>query len=269
MNARYFVDYHTHTEFSPDSDAEMLTVCEQAARLGLSRLAITDHVEISAFYQNGYDKTSALSFEKAGEMQRLFKGRLDVIRGIELGQPTHDLDTAERLLKEYDFDFVLGALHNLKGEKDFYYYDFESVDVRSVMDRYFAEMLEIVRWGRFHSLAHLTYPFRYIPRDKYPEDYSFWRDEIDEILRLLASKGIALEINTSGLRQQIGKLMPDLAIIKRFRELGGEMVTVGSDAHKAEDVGKNILDGIRAAASAGFGHIAAFKGGKAEMIPIP
>ena len=104
---------------------------------------------------------------------------------------------------------------------------------------------------------------------KYPEDYSFWRDEIDEILRLLASKGIALEINTSGLRQQIGKLMPDLAIIKRFRELGGEMVTVGSDAHKAEDVGKNILDGIRAAASAGFGHIAAFKGGKAEMIPIP
>ena len=247
----------------------MLTVCEQAARLGLSRLAITDHVEISAFYQNGYDKTSALSFEKAGEMQRLFKGRLDVIRGIELGQPTHDLDTAERLLKEYDFDFVLGALHNLKGEKDFYYYDFESVDVRSVMDRYFAEMLEIVRWGRFHSLAHLTYPFRYIPKGKYPEDYGFWRDEIDEILRLLASRGIALEINTSGLRQQIDKLMPDLAIIKRFRELGGEMVTVGSDAHKAEDVGKNILDGIRAAAGAGFGHIAAFKGGKAEMIPIP
>jgi histidinol-phosphatase (PHP family) len=268
MNYSHLIDYHTHTKYSPDSDADILSVCNAAVEAGLLKLAITDHIEIPAFFEDGYDKTIALSFEKAGEMQAIFKDRLDVLQGIELGEPHHDLNTTEQLLGKYDFDFVLGSLHNLKDETDFYHYDFTGVDVRSLMDRYFAELLEMVRWGKFHSLAHLTYPFRYIPKGEYPEDYSFWHDMIDDILRLLAEKGIALEINTSGLRQPIGKTIPDPPIIRRFRELGGEMVTIGSDAHDPSDVGKNISDGLKVAVEAGFRYIAAFKNGKAEMLTI-
>ncbi|HHV50785.1 MAG TPA: histidinol-phosphatase HisJ family protein [Clostridiales bacterium] len=268
MEFKLLVDYHTHTGFSPDSDADMLEICNAAEKAGILQLAITDHVEIPAFIQDGYDKTIDESYKQAGEMQAAFRGRIEVLKGIELGEPIHDLNTAEQLLKNYDFDFVLGSLHNLKDDRDFYHYDFTSVDIRSLMDRYFAEQLEMVKWGKFNSLAHLTYPFRYIPKGRYPEDYGYWRDVIDEILRLLAVKGIALEINTSGLRQALGKTMPDEFLIRRFRELGGEMVTVGSDAHKPCDVGKNIRDGINIAYSAGFRYIATFKNGHPKMVPI-
>ena len=163
---------------------------------------------------------------------------------------------------------MLGSLHNLIDDVDFYHYDFANADIRSLMDRYFAEVLDMVRWGRFHSLAHLTYPFRYIPEFRGKEDYSPWQDAIDAIFRALAERGLALEINTSGLRQSMGRTMPDLPMIRRFKELGGERVTVGSDAHFPQDVGCNIADGLEIARQAGFRHIAAFHKGKAEMLTI-
>lgn len=186
MGKQCLIDFHLHTEHSPDSEAAMPAVCNAAAEAGLSRIAITDHVEIPALYKDGYDRTAALSYAQAGGMQALFKGRLQVERGIELGEPLHDLEKAELLLDTYDFDFVLGSLHNLIDDVDFYHYDFANADIRSLMDRYFAEVLDMVRWGRFHSLAHLTYPFRYIPEFRGKEDYSPWQDAIDAIFRALA-----------------------------------------------------------------------------------
>ena len=268
MGKQCLIDFHLHTEHSPDSEAAMPAVCNAAAEAGLSRIAITDHVEIPALYKDGYDRTAALSYAQAGGMQALFKGRLQVERGIELGEPLHDLEKAELLLDTYDFDFVLGSLHNLIDDVGFYHYDFANADIRSLMDRYFAEVLDMVRWGRFHSLAHLTYPFRYIPEFRGKEDYSPWQDAIDAIFRALAERGLALEINTSGLRQSMGRTMPDLPMIRRFKELGGERVTVGSDAHFPQDVGCNIADGLEIARQAGFRHIAAFHKGKAEMLTI-
>ncbi|HCA28730.1 MAG TPA: histidinol phosphate phosphatase [Ruminococcaceae bacterium] len=268
MNSNCLVDFHMHTEYSPDSDASMASICNAAVVAGLQRIAITDHVEIPALFADGYDRTAALSFAQAGGMQLLFKNKLQIERGIELGEPLHDLEKAEQFLASHKFDFVLGSLHNLKNDTDFYHYDFTNVEIRPLMNRYFDEVLDMVRWGKFHSLAHLTYPFRYFPDQSYAADYSPWQDSIDSIFRTLAQKGIALEINTSGLRQPMQKTLPDLPLICRFRELGGEMVTVGSDAHFPKDVGSNIIDGIQIAKQAGFRHIAVFHRGKLEKLPI-
>ena len=117
----------------------------------------------------------------------------------------------------------------------------------------------MVHWGRFDSLAHLTYPFRYLPPQWREEGYGRWRECIDAVLSALAEKGLALEINVSGLRQEIGRTLPDLPIIRRFRELGGEWVTVGSDAHRPEDVGRHIRDGLALAAEAGFRYYAVYE----------
>lgn len=262
------VDFHMHTRWSPDSEADMASMCEAAIRNGVRAIAVTDHVEVDVFLQDGYDKSLAASFREAKEMQKRFEGKLRISCGVELGEPMHDLETAQAILDTYSFDFVLGSLHNLKDDKDFYHYDFTYADIPSLMDRYFEEELEMARWGRFHSLAHLTYPFRYFPEKRRPADYSRWQKTIDEILKAIAGRGIALEINTSGLRQAIGKTLPDFEIVRRFRELGGEKVTLGSDAHRPEDVAKNIADGMEVAREAGFRNIYTYYRGIPESLPL-
>ena len=137
------------------------------------------------------------------------------------------------------------------------------------MDRYFDATLELVKWGRFHSLAHLTYPFRYIPAEKRPADYSRWQDRIDAVFRALRDRDIALEINVSGLRNPlVNSAHPDLPLVRRFRELGGEKITVGADAHRPEDMGAHIRDGLLIAREAGFRYTAVYFGGRAEMCAI-
>ena len=268
LEKKSFIDFHTHTVWSPDSEAPMAAMCAAAERAGLYAMAVTDHVEMSAYREDGYDKALAGSYREAGEMQARCAGRLRIARGVELGEPLQGLELTEQLLADYDFDFVIGSLHNLKNEQDFYFMDFEGRDILPLLDRYFVEVLEMVRWGRFHTLAHLTYPFRYFPSERRPADYRRWREPIDEILRTVAEKGLALEINVSGLRQPIGKTLPDLPLIRRFREVGGELITVGSDAHRPEDIARPIGDGLTIAKEAGFRYVAAFFGGRPELLPI-
>ena len=263
------VDFHTHTAWSPDSEAAMEDMCAAAEKAGLYALAVTDHVEIPAYRADGYDKALAGSYREAGEMQMKYAGRLRIARGVELGEPLHDLPAAEGLLAGYDFDVIIGSLHSLKDDQDFYCYDYTHIDVLPLLDRYFDELLEMVRWGRFHTLAHLTYPFRYFPEEKRPADYRRWQERIDAIFRVMAEKGLALEINVSGLRQPIGKTLPDYPLLRRFRELGGELVTVGSDAHAPGDIARPIGEGLAQAKEAGFRYVAAFFGGRPELLPIP
>lgn len=148
-----------------------------------------------------------------------------------------DRERSARLLRGHPYDFVLGSLHNLEDGVDYFHYDYASADIGAVLDIYFRAELELVEMGGFQSLAHLTYPMRYMPEYKRPADTRRWQDVIDTLFRRMAEQGIALEINTSGLRQAIGQTSPDLPLIRRFRELGGENITIGSDAHRPEDVG--------------------------------
>ena len=161
------------------------------------------------------------------------------------------------------------ALHNLRNMLDFWFLDYTQYDVDKLLDEYFDEELGLVKWGKFDTLAHLTYPLRYIiGEQKKPVDMARYTDKIDEILRLLAQSGKALEINTSGLRQPLGTTMPDEYFVRRFREFGGELITVGSDAHYAEHLGANIEDGMALAKKCGFDYIALFNDRLPTFIPI-
>ncbi len=263
------VDFHMHTAASEDSDAPAVEMCEAAVQRGLAAVAITDHVEMLRYREDGYDMAAAQSWAASGEMAAQFAGRLRVARGVELGQPLYNLAESERLLSEHAYDFVLASQHQLDDGLDFYFYDYTSVDVTATMARYFDAVYQMVQWGKFHSLAHLTYPFRYLPPEKRPADYAAWQPQIDAILRTLAQKGLALEINTSGLRNPaLRTTHPDLPIVRRFRELGGEHITVGADAHIPADVGAHIPDALALARAAGFDHYTVYFAGQPEMIPI-
>lgn len=215
-------DMHTHTDSSPDSKAPIVSMCEAALRLGLPALAVTDHVEMTSFLADGYDKSSERSYRQTLEMRERYAGRLEILTGVELGEPMFDRERSARLLRGHPYDFVLGSLHNLEDGVDYFHYDYASADIGAVLDIYFRAELELVEMGGFQSLAHLTYPMRYMPEYKRPADTRRWQDVIDTLFRRMAEQGIALEINTSGLRQAIGQTSPDLPLIRRFRSWAGK-----------------------------------------------
>lgn len=247
------IDMHTHTDNSPDAEHSGMVLCEHAVRKKLRGIAFTDHCEVDNYYSDHYDRIVKQSLFEIYKAREAFTGSLVICVGIELGQPSSDFILANRILNTYSFDVVLASLHAVKGEKDFYFLDYSNYDVNELLEKYFTELHSIVQWGKFDILAHLTYPLRYITGvHKIEVDMKRYSDIIDSILSLLAQKGKALEINTSGLRKEIGETSPTIDIVKRFRELGGEYITIGSDAHNFHEVGEGLIDGYQLAYDAGF-----------------
>lgn len=266
-----WVDFHMHTDASEDSDAPLRSMCDAAVAKGLCAVAVTDHLEMVDY--EDYVGTLVKSWRDSGEAVPAYAGRLRIARGIELGEPLADLKRTEAILDAYDFDFVLGSQHKLNSldretNIDYYFYDYTGKDVGLVMDEYFDAVLELVNWGRFHALAHLTYPFRYIPEEKRPADFSRWQDRIDAILRQLARQGAGS--GDQHLRPAAaGRYHPSaLSLVRRFRQLGGEFITIGADAHRPEDVGTGLEQAAALAREAGFTHQAVFFGGKMELLPL-
>ena len=189
--------------------------------------------------------------------------------GIELGQPTQDKKAADEALSLAEFDFVLGSLHNLKGEKDFYFLNYTPENCSGLLDRYFNELLELAQSNCFDSLAHITYPFRYIyANPDINADVMQYAQQLDAVLETLIKNDKALEVNTSGLRQLIGTTLPDENVIRRFRELGGRYVTLGSDAHRWGDVGAGIEDGLNLLLKCGFTHFTVYSKREPVMLPV-
>ena len=250
------LDLHTHTDNSPDAHHAGMVLCEYAVRKGLGGIAMTGHCGVGLYYSDHDDKITAQSYFEICKAMSVFRGNLVICRGIELGQPSVNFDLADEIVTKFKYGIVLASLHYIKDEKDFYFINYKELDgseIYSLLQRYFEELLSIVKWNKFDVLAHSPYPLRYIcGRDGIEIDMLKFSDIIDEILKLLAYNGKALEINTSGFRNGFEETCPAPNIIKRFHELGGEYVTVGSDAHNCYDVGANLIDGYKAAYDAGF-----------------
>lgn len=269
MKFRYISDNHVHTDCSKDAVDPAMLMCESAARLGLYALTITDHCECNTFLSDGYDKLVRQSNFEARKASAAFSGRLHVYSGVELGQPMQDKSAAESVLDLYEFDFALASVHNIKGKKDFFDLDYSTEKIDDLLDRYFDEIMETIEWGHFDSLAHLTYPWRYIVGEhNIPIQTKHWTNRIDDVLKLLIEKKKALEVNTSGFRQKIGVSMPDFSVIKRYHELGGKLVTLGSDSHRWADVGAGIESGLELLLKAGFHHFMIYISHQPKALPI-
>ncbi|MCM1333899.1 MAG: histidinol-phosphatase HisJ family protein [Bacteroides sp.] len=264
-------DLHTHSRYSFDGEDGAEEMINRAAALGLNYYALTDHIEVNQFFDPEYEieKSAAEAATALPPLKEKYAGKLAFLYGVELGQPHHDLALAEKILAAAPYDFVIGSCHMLRGYEDFYFLDYRKDPPEKLLPLYFEEVLEMAETADFDVLGHLTYPLRYIAGDHgFAVDMKQYEAAIDEIFRTLIRRGKGIEINTSGYRQKIGKALPDLPYIKRYRALGGEILTIGSDAHNVADLGKNIPDGITLAKAAGFERIAIFKGRRAEFIAI-
>lgn len=262
-------DSHSHSIYSPDGSDSIREMTLRASTLGLVALAITDHCEANAYYSEGYDKRIADSVSDIFATKKLLDSDMELLCGIELGQPLQGISEAEQVVSQYSFDMVLGSLHNVDGLEDFAFLDYENLDLYDLLNKYYSEIYEMIKWGKFDSLAHLTYPLRYIRGvAKMDVDMARFDEQIREIMELLVKQNIGLEINTSGLRQHLQQAMPDLYYVKMFRECKGEILTLGSDAHRTADLAKGIADAVEIAKAAGFKRVAYFKNRKPVFVEI-
>lgn len=278
------IDCHTHTQFSVDSEADINKCVERAAELGLAAYAITDHCECNAWYPEehytdksvhdsfNYRKDFYGSVEAVTELKEKYANKLNLICGVELGQIMHDTEAAAIAASDERVDFIIGSVHQVLGEKDFFYIDYEKMsmdEIYDLLERYFKEVYELCRSGIPDVIGHITYCLRYMKqRHNICPNITRFDDIIAESFRVLAQNGKGIEINTSGLRQGFGDTFPDLRYVKLYRELGGEIISIGSDAHTPEDIGKGVAQGAEIAKLSGFTHLCYFKQRKPVFIEI-
>lgn len=264
-------DLHTHCTLSFDGKSSAEDMVKRAVELGIKHYALTDHIDLGEFPDKDFDleATVAGAKEQIPALQKKYAESTELLYGVELGQAVHDRELTEKLLAENDYDFVIGSTHFIRGHEDFYFLNYTDTDVPELMRLYFEELLETAEWGRFDIMGHITYPLRYITGEHgINVDLSEYGSIIDEILRTLIRNGKGIEINTSGLRQKYGRMFPDADTVRRYRELGGEILTVGSDAHCTDDLGKGIAEGIKLAKDIGFDKIAYYKRREVHFIAI-
>lgn len=264
-------DGHTHSDNSPDGSHSVTFMCERAVENGLMGIAITDHCEVDTYKTGSYQLRMLQSVFEARKAQFQFGERISICAGIELGQAMFDTETAEKAVSLQNYDVVLGSVHIARGWQDYYEVDYSELSQqqrRELMSAYFAEVLETVRWGGFDVLAHLTYPLRYMRRDGVDYDLAPHAEIIDEILRTLAKSGRALELNTSGLYGSYGRACPEKETFERFRALGGENVTLGSDAHCAENIGGGVALGMVLLRQCGYKYFSFYKKRAPRMVEI-
>ncbi len=266
------IDLHMHTSSSFDGNYPAELMCKAAVENSLSTIAFTDHFDVDFFERHNLDSRQKSSYEDIIHAKEAFAKKIQVLRGIEMGQPTYDTALTEKSLARFEYDFVIGSIHNLREMPDFGDLDYPNLtqeNIYSLLEKYFEEELILAKWNGFDTLAHLTYPMRYIVQSgRFNTDLSRFDDIIDEIFKTLIANGKALEINTSGLRQPIGKTMPTENYVRRFKELGGELLTLGSDAHFTEHVGAGIDQGYEIAESCGFKYVTYFKNRKPVQVKI-
>ena len=268
-------DFHTHSDNSFDAESSVDEMCRAAISRGISAIAITDHCE--APYINlgencefgSFDRQIPKSVKDALAAKKKYEGKLKVLCGVELGEPMHDPEQTAHALKYADFDFILASVHNLRNRDDFYYMDYSKVDVDEILAEYFSELAETASFEHFDSLSHLTYPLRYIfERTGVFPDLTKHMSQIENIFNILIKNKKALEINVSGLYQPIKTTLPHQELINLFHSMGGEYVTIGTDAHIADRVGVGIENGIHAAKKAGFSHYTIYEKHKPTLITI-
>lgn len=253
-------DFHIHSSVSYDGRASGLEMAKAAQRAGLREICFTDHLDYDPL-----PNSKRLTFETEAysrEYDQLEIPGLTIRHGFEFGMLPDNQQTLRQDLKRREFDFVLGSVHFVKGLDVYFAPYWTKWTYETGVRLFLEETLACVRaHDDFDVLAHLTYiaKARGNPVKK-PILYHEHREILDEILRILAEKGKGLEVNTSGM-DRCGEYLPSMDYLKRFRELGGEIVTVGSDAHDAGRVGQycrevcDILKDI-------FGYVCTFEGGK-------
>lgn len=270
-------DFHTHTSFSGDSHSFMESMIEQAIQLGLSSICITDHMDYlyppqykSRFTFDAEEYFSALSRQKEH-----YQKRIELLYGVELGLRNEPevreecMAYYEKLIGKYPFDFVIGSTHVLKNLDPYFPEYWAAQKPFDAIMAYFEAILDnLENYPMFQVYGHLDYVIRYMPGDVHDYCYQDYQEVIDEILKRLIQQGRGIELNTAGYKYGLSFAHPRPEILKRYKELGGEILTIGSDAHEPRHLAYDFQKAREVLISLGYRYYTIYRGRKPSFIAL-
>ncbi len=235
-------DCHMHTLCSPDGCAPLADMAAAALAAGMDAICVTDHCDLLDLRGEFDDSFRWAPIEEQLALARpQFEGRLPIRKGIELGEAWEDPQLAGRIVGQPGVDFVIGSVHNLSredGGQDFFYVNYDCEETcHKVLGSYFNCMESLSQLSCFDVVGHVIYPLRYMNgRDGNHVTLEAYLPQLERIFRNLISRDRGIEVNTCR-GQTVEDWRQTLAL---YRDCGGRIVTLGSDAHEPRDVGKGI-----------------------------
>lgn len=258
------IDYHMHTRFSGDSEAEPREHVKQAIALGLDEICFTDHRDFE-YPIDIFELDVDTYYQTIMALKEEFKDQIIIKWGIEMGLDMNHQDKINKLINQYPFDFVIGSIHVIN-HTEFYYGEFFKGLSKEEAHRYFfEETLRCVQnFDGFNVLGHLDYIMRYGPYEDRMVEHDKYQDIIDEIFKTLIAKEKGIEINTSGYALNGNCGFPNFDQVKRYYDLGGRIITIGTDSHTSDRVGQHVNDVKEKLEQIGFEDVSTFTKLKVE-----
>ncbi len=261
-------DYHLHTFFSGDSEADPHDMADRAIALGMTTICFTDHCDTDS-----EEPEFILATEKyipyMLDLREEYRGRLDIRIGVELGLQTHLAEKHNAYVEKWPFDFVIASRHLVDGIDPYYEQAFEGKEDGVVYRNYLEQLLENLKvFHNYQAAGHIDYVVRYgrhKARDYNCKDYA---DVVDAILHQIIEDGNGIEVNSAGLSKGLDFPNPHYDIVKRYKELGGEYVTIGSDAHEPGMIGAHFLHICDFLKSVGFRYLTDYEQKIPKLIQI-
>lgn len=269
-------DYHVHTIYSDDSIHKMEDVIKDGIRKGINELCFTDHVDYGIkrdvgdprgpVYLNG-QPISNVDYPKYYKeyltLKEKYKDQITLKLGLEFGIQVHTIPDYEALFKSYPFDFIILSIHQVD-DLEFWTGDFQKGKTeKEYYKRYYQELYDVVKnYKNYSVLGHMDLIKRYDDHDGY-DSFNNHKEIIIDILKTVIKDGKGIEINTSSVRYEIGDLTPSRDILKLYLELGGTIITIGSDSHKEEHLGAYIEETKKELKELGFKQYCTYN----KMIP--
>ncbi len=252
------LDAHLHTELSPDSAVPLELYCAQAAERGIREIAVTDHLDFTpgapAYQYTSYARRERMVRDAAAR----WAGRVTVRFGVELTYESRHEDEIREHLRTHSYDYAIGSVHTMSDGP--YAHDriasfVAGKTLAEAAAPYFGEVAGAIHSGLFDTLGHMDMVKRWLVPWFSAADFAAAPELYEPLLVALVGSGTALEVNSSGLRHRTGETYPGPWVVARFRELGGQRVTVGSDAHLPESFAFGLEEACEIVARAGFSRL--------------
>ena len=266
-------DFHTHTSFSGDCETPMEQMVQKALSLNMSHLCFTEHFDPDYPVREGdmldFSLDTKNYYKRYLDLKRIHTDDITLLWGVELGLQSHVLPFLSDYVQQHPFDFVIASSHLCNGGDPYYPDFFEGRKEEDVYAEYFASILQnVTTFHDYDVYGHLDYIVRYGPNKDALYSYEKYRDLYDSILKTIIEDGKGIELNTGGVKYGLKDLHPTTKVLKRYHELGGEIITIGSDAHTPESLQNHFERAKNLLVECGFKYYTIFQQRKAEFIRL-
>jgi histidinol-phosphatase (PHP family) len=244
---------------------------QKAISLGLDTICFTDHMDYDFPVHNGltFEFNPEEYFIELNFMASKYKDSIKILKGIELGLMPHLSERIHKLISHYQFDFVIGSSHVVNGVDPYLSEYWKNRTERDGIEDYFKSIIENVENIKdFDIYGHLDYVIRYTPEKVTDYTYQNYADLIDTMLKSIIGAGKGIEVNTAGYKYGLGFPHPHPDILKRYKELGGEIITIGSDGHKPEHLAFDFNKANDLLISLGYKYYTLFENRRPNFIKL-